>query len=109
VKIYIAGPMRGQPDHGKAAFALASGYLRASGHEVFNPSELVQDFTTDSGRHAMATESQWLALNADAVVMLPGWELSLGSQAEWALARALGIPIYYDMQEVPDVTFPLFH
>jgi hypothetical protein len=38
----------------------------------------------------------------DAVVMLPGWEWSEGSLGELELAKELGIPIYYSIQEVPD-------
>lgn len=90
MKIYIAGPMRGHPGYNFDAFNDAAIWLRAQGHEVYNPAELPgQQFTDATNREALAIELAWIARHADAIYMLRGWEQSRGAMAEWALARAL--------------------
>jgi hypothetical protein len=38
----------------------------------------------------------------DAIFMLPGWENSEGSKGELALAITLGLPVYDQLEDVPD-------
>ena len=38
----------------------------------------------------------------DAILMLPGWERSEGSQMEYRRATELGMPVYLSVEEVPD-------
>ncbi len=112
--VYLAGPMRGIPDFNFPAFEAGTVGLRARGFEVFSPAERdikvhgdkVNDSATGdlddpkvkaSGfdlRAALAADTQWIAMTADAVVVLPGWENSKGAQAEVALARALSLPVF---------------
>lgn len=108
--IYLAGPMRGIADFNFPAFEAGAAGLRAKGFEVFSPAERDEKFhgkvfkaehgelseIANSGfslREALAADTQWIALHADAVVVLPGWENSKGAQAETALARALSLPV----------------
>ena len=42
-------------------------------------------------REALAADTQYIALVADAIALLPGWEKSAGANAEMALAHALGL------------------
>lgn len=115
MRIYIAGPMRGYPEFNFPAFRDMAQWLRAKGHTVFNPAErdeaahgagFGKDNSTGSEeqaaaqhgfslREALADDMQWIALNADALYMLTGWEASKGARAEWALAQALGLTIFY--------------
>lgn len=37
----------------------------------------------------------------DAILMLPGWILSQGANLEHKEANRLGIPIYYDIRDIP--------
>ena len=46
-------------------------------------------------RDMLGADLAWIAQSADAIAMLPGWENSKGANAEWALAKALGLKIYY--------------
>ena len=99
--------MRGIEDFNFPAFDAAAARLRAHGHVVFSPAErdrakLGDIFHSANGnekeikefslREALGADTAWIAEHADAVVLLPGWERSLGAQAEAALARSLGLP-----------------
>lgn len=108
MKIYLAGPMRSIPEFNRPAFLAGARVLRATGHEVFSPLEHDEgnghDWTGHSGdpaqaqaggfdlRAALGACLAWICAHADAVVLLPGWEKSLGATAEAATARALGLP-----------------
>lgn len=111
MKVYLAGPMRGMSEFNFPAFHAAAAKLRAEGHEVFSPAE------SDNIRHgtdiskgnatgdeelaakehgfnlrdALREDLEWICRHADAVALLPGWEKSLGANAERAVALALGI------------------
>jgi Domain of unknown function (DUF4406) len=97
MNIYLAGPMRGHPELNHPAFHLWAGRLREAGHVVFNPAE---HSPTDPAvakrqiRALMLTDLNWVLDVADAVVLLPGWETSLGATAEQATAHAIGIPVF---------------
>jgi len=109
VRVYIAGPMTGLPEFNTAAFDAAARSLEQLGHAVFNPAEKDRDeygadvFTGTTGkpwelvdrgvsrRDVLATDLEWIARNADAICLLPGWEKSTGALAEAALGRALGL------------------
>lgn len=110
-RYYIAGPMRGIKDFNFPAFHEAAAYLRGLGATVFNTCEIEESKCgkgfnkSETGdlkdikhpawdfRVAFAWDCEYIALQADAVVCLPGWEKSKGAQAEVAIARALGLPV----------------
>ena len=109
MNIYIAGPMRGIPEFNFPAFHAATVKLRAQGHLVFNPAErdeqihgidLTKGTTGDlkeipqfSLRDALGHDTAWICQHADAIYLLPGWQISKGAQAERALGIALGLEI----------------
>ena len=105
---YVAGPMRKIPEFNFPAFREATATLRAMGYTVWSPHERDEStgFYPDGMtgyedlseygfdvREAIAVDVSWIARNADIVVLLPGWEKSLGVAAEVATARALSIPV----------------
>jgi Domain of unknown function (DUF4406) len=108
-KVYLAGPMRGIPEFNFPAFAAATAQLRALGYEVFSPAEKdIEKHGADINKSAtgnlddikatgfnlrktLLLDLTWIAENADAVVVLPGWENSKGANAEVALARAINL------------------
>lgn len=95
---YLAGPMRGCLDNNFANFSKAAAKLRSEGKEVFSPAErdLAEYGPTLDGfsiRGALRADTNWICTRADAVALLPGWERSLGSLAERALAKAIGLQI----------------
>lgn len=92
MRVYIAGPCTGQPDHGFPAFAQAAEQLAARGFEPVNPT-----------RGGVIAGFDWhdymrLALRdlvfCDAVALLPGWKNSRGATWEFRIAdEILDIPV----------------
>ena len=115
MKIYLSGPMRGLKDFNFPAFDDGQSFLESLGHKVFSPAqqdrlrgfnlmgrtghEDVSEFGMNI-RETLAMDTEFIALEADAVALLPGWERSNGALAEMYLARAVGIPVglleYFD-------------
>lgn len=116
LKYYLAGAMSGIPHFNFPAFHKAAAMLRAEGHYVFNPAEAdinrlggidpsIDNETGDvalaqarhglSRRECLAEDTQFIALHADAIALLPGWENSSGAKAEKALADALNLKVIY--------------
>lgn len=112
-RIYLAGAMSGIPHFNFPAFHRAAAMLRNEGHHVFNPAEAdidrigvdpsidnpTGDVTLAAERHGLsrreclAEDLSWIALHADAIALIPGWEKSTGVAAELALARALDLEV----------------
>lgn len=104
--------MQGIKDFNFPKFDSAAEELRKMGHEVFNPAardikvhgEVFDSPTGDLKditprgfdlRKALAADTAYICLRADAIALLPGWENSKGARAEHALAVALGLVIFY--------------
>lgn len=113
MNIYIAGPMRGLPDFNFPAFFEAEEWLKAKGYSTFNPARSDEDhygknFNSPTGnnddpasqsgfslREALGRDTAYISSQADALYMLAGWEKSSGAKAEWTLAVALGLQVFY--------------
>jgi len=113
MKVYLAGPMRGIPEFNFPAFFAAAKQLREKGYEVFSPAERDNErhgadihrgnATGDehqaaaqhgfSLREALRDDTHYICMEAEGIVMLPGWENSKGAVAERALAIALGLSV----------------
>jgi hypothetical protein len=102
--IYIAGPMRGYPEHNFPAFDAAAKELRRAGWRVLSPAEMdrvagIHEFTdlsnpsTSIKREVMRRDCAALC-EADAIALLPGWEKSAGVKVELTLAKFLGLQEY---------------
>jgi hypothetical protein len=100
--IYIAGPMAGKPLYNFPAFDAAAAQLARDGWNPINPAQLDRDAGFDPERDPVTPEflkeamkRDLLALlDADALVLLPGWPDSRGACAEKAVALWRGIPVY---------------
>src|SRR5579859_2534455 len=109
MKVYLAGPMRGIPEFNFPAFHAAAAELRAFGYEVHSPAEADLNNGFDpsgmkgdnaelapagiSLREALADDLWYVCREADAVVVLPGWENSDGAFCELMAGIAIGIPV----------------
>lgn len=110
-KLYLAGPMRNIKDFNFPAFMQAAADLRDQGYFVFNPAEAdierngpdtnkseTGDLTEAAAkgfslREALAADMKFIAEEADAIALLPGYSRSPGARAEKALAEALGLEV----------------
>lgn len=100
-RIYLSGPMSGYPDLNYPLFHTVAAELRSYGHEVYNPAEFEHDEPVFPLRRAMAAYAQFICLEADAIVLLPGWEKSLGVSAELALAKNCRLAIFFHGEVKP--------
>lgn len=109
MKLYIAGPMRRQPEFNFPAFYGAELALKRLGYEVFNPARY--DVQTLGFRYrgltghedldelgfplelAVKRDLEVIREWADGVVVLPGWEESTGARNEVHLAASLDLPV----------------
>lgn len=88
-RVYLSGPMTGYPDDNRPAFRAVAARWRALGYEVLNPAETAPELR----RQTYLRLDLLMALAADELVLLSGWEQSNGARLEVAVAQALGIPI----------------
>jgi len=124
--IYVAGPMRGYDNWNYDAFNKHSEALRSKGWTVVNPAELdsncakeekIGPWPTDGVlesdphsfnpgvnyhhqeflREVLLRDLTYIARECSAIYMLEGWENSKGAKAEWALAKALSLEIFYQI------------
>lgn len=111
---YLAGPMRNYPNYNFPAFYAAEAQLELRGHRVTNPArmdidagEAVWTWTGENSglieltgefSFAKAMRRDIRAIShCDALVLLPGWEGSVGAQRELEAARLFDIEVYqYD-------------
>jgi hypothetical protein len=93
MKVYLAGPITGIEDYNRSVFEMYAKQLRSVGHVVFDPTQITDPNNTY--RDFMRIDLDWICRHAEAIAMLPRWEESKGAQAEWALAKALGLYFMY--------------
>ena len=94
MKIHLSGPMSGIARRNEYAFRKAEERLREMGHDCFQPLNIPA--STDY-RVALMQNLVWICERAEAQVLLLGSEASPGSCAERALANALMLPQYVEM------------
>ncbi len=98
---YITGPMRGIPDLNFPAFDAVAKVARDRGWNVISPAESDREHgitpeTKNVDIAAVAKRDCEAILNldkdrGDGLILLPGWEKSVGARAEIALALWLGL------------------
>lgn len=92
--LYISGPMQssGRADLNYPAFNDMEAKLMARGFLVLNPAKNFGG-KVDLPRSVYMRLDFRHVLNADELVMLPGWERSPGARLEAAMALALDMPV----------------
>lgn len=107
MKIYIAGPMTGVKEFNYPAFKQAAEEIRANGHTVYSPAEIVPpfpDFAKSLGKRGLwiwyMKKAIRFLLKADVIILLPGWKTSAGAMIEKWLAEALDYKVY-ELKDFP--------
>lgn len=87
-KVYIAGPMTGYKEHNFPAFMELEEKLRERGFIPVNP----------AGNPPGLSQADYMKIDiamlsiCDYIIMLPGWENSIGARAEYHTAASFRIP-----------------
>lgn len=109
-KVYLGGPMTGLPDYNYAEFQRAAEVLRTQGYEVLNPADIDKVFDINPVTHPQTW--QWymrkaiaMLLEAEELVLLPGWQRSKGANLEHHLATQLQMPIRTIDVVIPEFTW----
>ena len=100
---YLAGPMRGIPEYNFPEFHKQAAWLRAAGWTIFSPAERDEADEALNGDWAIGTmrgldyfmQFDLAAVcQADAVILMSGWELSQGARLESMVAVEIGHPVF---------------
>lgn len=100
--VYVAGPMRGRDQRNFPAFDAAADWLRGIGATPINPADMDRHHGISANepdpdqhiRQCLHRDLTAIIEQADAVIVLDGWDLSRGARTEVALALAIGLPVY---------------
>lgn len=105
MKVYIAGPIAGQVNGNREAFAQRAKELEAAGHEPVNPWDIPPDhdngdciggkvYETSTHEYGCFLRNDLMVMMwCDAVSPLPGWEDSKGAATEMHVAKSIGLVI----------------
>lgn len=88
--IYISGPMTGIENLNREAFERAEKKIQEMGHIALNPHRFPE---LESYEDYLLLDLEMIAMAADAIALLPGWENSPGAKKELAAAISLGLEI----------------
>jgi hypothetical protein len=93
MKLYISGPMTGIDEHNFPAFNAAAEKVRSMGYQAVNPVDINPDTATP---WVMCLRADLKALcDCDGIVLLPGWEKSVGAQLELHVAHRLAMSVHF--------------
>ena len=87
-KLYLSGPMTGIKNYNHELFDRVAAEFRLVGFEVCSPSEFFDGDITKERKEYMREAVKYL-LEADTIVLLPGWENSKGARIEAAIGQEL--------------------
>jgi hypothetical protein len=102
-KMYLSGPMTGLPNYNHELFHRVAAEFRQVGFSVCSPAEFFDGDITKERKEYMREAIKYL-LEADTIVLLPGWEESKGARLEATIATELDLSIMEYIEPEGDVT-----
>jgi hypothetical protein len=92
--IYISGPITGLPNLNKDQFSYYEEIIKTMNFQSINPFNLVSeiDQQTKNWEDFMRVDIKAM-MDAGIILMLPGWEKSVGASCELFIAKILKIPV----------------
>lgn len=110
LRLYLAGPYWAPTPEGidrntETARTVAAA-LWDMGHDVYCPHMNTARFDrlTDVPEERYRAFGLWMVKFFGAIVCLPHWQESKGTQAEIAEALRLSKPVFYSLEDVPDAS-----
>lgn len=91
-KLYLSGPMDSVEDFNHPLFHRVAQEFRNANFAVCNPAEFFDGDKTRERKEYMREAFKYV-LEADTIVLLPGWENSKGARLEAAMATELDLTI----------------
>lgn len=91
-KLYLSGPMDNVEDFNHPLFHRVAKEFRDANFAVCNPAEFFDGDKTRQRKEYMREAFKYV-LEADTIVLLPGWENSKGARLEAAMATELDLAI----------------
>lgn len=88
--VYISGPMTGIEKLNREAFENAERFLRECGENPINPHNFPEQ---NSYEDYLLLDLEMIAMAADVIALLPGWENSQGAKKELKTAIELGLEV----------------
>ena len=88
--IYISGPMTGIENLNRDMFDEAESLLRECGENPINPHNFPEQ---KSYEDYLLLDLEMIAMAADAIALLPGWESSPGAKKELKAALDLNLKV----------------
>ena len=88
--IYISGPMSGIENLNRSAFERAEKKIQEMGHIALNPHRFPE---LESYEDYLLLDMEMIAMAADAIALLPGWENSPGAKKELKAALDLNLKV----------------
>ena len=89
-RMYLSGPMTGIPNYNHELFDRVAKEFRDANFAVCSPSEFFDGDLTKERKEYMREAVKYL-LEADTIVLLPGWEESKGARLEVGIATELDL------------------
>lgn len=98
MRIYISGKITGDPNYRMKFYEIDLQLMR-KGWKTLDPATLPEGLTR--AQHMRIDINA--ILDCDAVFFLPDAMDSAGARIEWELAHYIGMTMYYNLEEVPEV------
>jgi hypothetical protein len=95
--VYIAGPMRGYAELNFPAFRAVAAQLRVKGFTIVSPVELnhgADDDGTQPPQAYLRRDLRAIVESCAGMVLLPGWERSVGARCEATIGVSLGFSFF---------------